>query len=456
MRDLFQNDDGGWLQDAKLLERLVAEKLERDAETIRAESWKWVEVATDFPYGHTYGLRHLQGERQPLTEEESATRESLRLEADDLEAAYSEADEIPEEVDSRLSAIETALEAFEQRPVIYAPEDVASAGVFVSIDGSGRLRVERGYVRPEDEPPLAAPQTSLEEGEEGVSSSPEFSNAARGGRTEHRERGPLRTRGGGGRRPSPSARQAPHRAHRLSHPGAARGDRPASPRRLPRDAACPLPEALLSLWQRLLPGDRAEDRDLRKSRSRPRRHRARGKGRRAASRMVRAASAKSPASSGMRSRRSTPSRQQALFAHCVSLTVNAVNEAYNRRPRAIAHADRLAEALSLDIAATGWTPSVENFLGRVTKARILDAVREARGEDQARRIEQLKKGEMAAQAEHLLAGSGWLPEPLRTPRRAAHGSQTVTTIRPGRSARRRNGGDRERNGYRRNRRRGRS
>ena len=31
----------------------------------------------------------------------------------------------------------------------------------------------------------------------------------------------------------------------------------------------------------------------------------------------------------------------------------------------------------------------------------------------------LKKGEMAAQAEHLLAGSGWLPEPLRTPRRTA-------------------------------------
>ena len=33
MRDLFQADDGGWLQDAGLLERLVAEKLEREAES---------------------------------------------------------------------------------------------------------------------------------------------------------------------------------------------------------------------------------------------------------------------------------------------------------------------------------------------------------------------------------------------------------------------------------------
>ena len=123
-------------------------------------------------------------------------------------------------------------------------------------------------------------------------------------------------------------------------------------------------------------------------------------------------------------------QQQALFAHCVSLTVNAVNEAYNRRPRAVAHADHLAEVVSLDLAATGWVPSVDNFLGRVTKARILDAVSKARGEDQACRIEQLKKGDMAAQAEHLLAGSGWLPEPLRTPRRTQHGSQTVTTFAP--------------------------
>ena len=32
MRDLFQSDDGGWLQDVGSLDRLVAEKLERDAE----------------------------------------------------------------------------------------------------------------------------------------------------------------------------------------------------------------------------------------------------------------------------------------------------------------------------------------------------------------------------------------------------------------------------------------
>jgi ParB family transcriptional regulator, chromosome partitioning protein len=44
-------------------------------------------------------------------------------------------------------------------------------------------------------------------------------------------------------------------------------------------------------------------------------------------------------------------------------------------------------------------------------------VREAKGARAGDRIEHLKKAEMAAEAETLLAGSGWLPEPLRTPGR---------------------------------------
>ena len=73
------------------------------------------------------------------------------------------------------------------------------------------------------------------------------------------------------------------------------------------------------------------------------------------------------------------------------------------------------EALGLDMAAAGWTPTVDNYLGRVTKARILEAVREAKGDAAAQLIDHLKKPDMAREAERLLAGTGWLPEPLRTP-----------------------------------------
>jgi ParB family chromosome partitioning protein len=40
-------------------------------------------------------------------------------------------------------------------------------------------------------------------------------------------------------------------------------------------------------------------------------------------------------------------------------------------------------------------------------------VREAKGEQAAQLIEDLKKADMAREAERLLDGSGWLPEPLR-------------------------------------------
>ena len=69
---------------------------------------------------------------------------------------------------------------------------------------------------------------------------------------------------------------------------------------------------------------------------------------------------------------------------------------------------------NLDIAAAGWSPTVDNYLGRVPKARILEAVREAKGEQSAQLIDHLKKADMAKEAERLLDGTGWLPEPLRT------------------------------------------
>ena len=151
LRDLFQGDDGGWLQDVTLVDRMLADKLKAESETIAAEGWKWIEVAPDFAYGHAFGLRQLRGETVALTAEEEATRDALQAEFDRLSDEYQDADELPDEVDERLSELETALEGFETRPVVFDPAEIRRAGAFVSIGADGHLRVERGYVRPEDE-----------------------------------------------------------------------------------------------------------------------------------------------------------------------------------------------------------------------------------------------------------------------------------------------------------------
>ena len=128
LRDLFQSDDGGWLQDAGLLETMVGEKLEREAEAIRGEGWRWVEVSTDFPYGHTYGMRRIVGEAEPMSDEEAASYEALKAEYEKLEEDHADADELPDDVDVRLGEIETAMEALQERPIRFEDEDRAIAG----------------------------------------------------------------------------------------------------------------------------------------------------------------------------------------------------------------------------------------------------------------------------------------------------------------------------------------
>jgi ParB family chromosome partitioning protein len=108
--------------------------------------------------------------------------------------------------------------------------------------------------------------------------------------------------------------------------------------------------------------------------------------------------------------------RMALFA----LTVNTVKLPWERRSRTTATADKQAEAVSLDM--TGYLrPTVRSYLGRITMARILEAVREAVSDEAADRMAQMKKQDMAEAAEQLLAATGWLPALMRTPR-AAQGS----------------------------------
>ncbi len=422
MRDLFQSDDGGWLQDVGLLDRLVAEKLERDAQGVRIEGWKWVEVATDFPYGHTYGLRHVCGERQPLTDEETAALDALRAEAEHLEEAHAEADEIPEEVDQRLGEIETAIAAIEERPVSFDPVDSVRAGAFVSIDGSGRLRIERGYVRPEDEAPIEEPAGT--ESEEEIEANASSAAASVASKTLAPNGGAVRSEPTDdedeGLQPLPDKLLTELTAYRTLALREAIGNDPGVAFLTALHVLCLKlfyhygSDSCLEIEPKTVAfGAQAQGLGdtLLAARVDARHH---------------AWSEQLPTEPGDLWDALTTfdaEMQQRLFAHSVSLTVNAVHEAWNRRPKAIAHADCLARDVSLDIAATGWTPTVDNFFGRVTKARIVEAVREAKGEAQAKLIEQLKKGDMAREAEQLLAGSSWLPEPLRTPSRVAHRSK---------------------------------
>lgn len=147
MRDLFSTDDDGWLQDPALVELLVNEKLNEAAQEIGAEGWKWVEAAIDLPYGCERGKRRITGATVPLTGDEQARLDALVEEYDAIGEEYRDGCDLPDEVDARLTEIDAELTPLTSRPVVYEREEMARAGVFVSLAHDGRLRIDRGYPR---------------------------------------------------------------------------------------------------------------------------------------------------------------------------------------------------------------------------------------------------------------------------------------------------------------------
>lgn len=427
-RDLFEDDNGGWIDDVGLLDRLVAERLKAEADAIAAEGWKWVKVDVSFEYGHSYGLRRLPSSPPMLSDDEYEAREAMRAEFDELEAKFADGD-YPEDVDARMDELEILLEAYDQRPELYDPADVACAGVFVSIGVDGKIEVERGYVQPEDE----AENAEIAPGD------------APAGRKD--ADGQVYT--GDADHPAQPAGTVVSLGSQVQDPEEDEGDaiKPLPDRLLSeltayrtvalQDAVARHPQVAMTVLLHKLVTDT---------------FRAGTSPARALEASVRAVHPAAqpddlnafPPVLAIAERHAAwqediphgdeqglwdwiagldePSRA-ALLAHCVSYGINALHEKPNPYSGngvsehglkcRMAEADRLALATDLDMFEAGWQPTVENYFGRVTKPRILEAVREAKGESAAQLIDHLKKGDMAREAARLVAGSGWLPEVLR-------------------------------------------
>ena len=404
IRDLFSEDRGGFFEDAGLLDTLAVEKLREVAERVQAEGWKWAEAHIDYPHAH--GMRRFYPQSVPLSDEDEARLEALSTEHDELAEGYSSYDEMPEDVAARLEAVSDEIDAISEKRSAYDAHVIAHGGAFVVLHHDGSVRVERGFVRLEDEaladpqpepeaegdalPPQTVEDEQPEDGDEDVQDvegdeepgkpiSDSLTRDLSAYRTlalrvaladqidmalvalthtltaqlfySYAEAGCLEVR--------PTVTPLGSHADSIEDtPLAARAgeQREAWAERMPRDVA--------DLWGFIVALD--------------------------------------------------DEKRLALLAHCASRTVNALRLPWDRKPRTLQTADRLASALALDVAKD-WTPTVDSYFGRVTKAHIVEAVAEGVSEDAARRIADMKKPDMARAAEQLLAGTGWLPAVLRTP-----------------------------------------
>lgn len=412
MRDLFEQDNGGWLQDPALLEQLVLEKLTADAEALKTEeAWKWVDSAIDFHFGHASGLRRFYGKQAEFTEEELARHDSLQAEFDKLSEEYEAADDYSEETEARLDDLDAQLTALNERPYVLDPDDVARGGAFISLASNGELKIERGFVRPEDEPVIEA--------EEGDAADPDGDGgdaviaSAEGGVTVNGK--PV-----GFEEPEDDDGKIRPLSERLIE------DLTAARTLALRNALANEPMTAFIAVLHLLVLKTFYHYGTASCLEITVQH---------------TVSTKTQGLADTVWAKEIEQRQEnwghdlpgeadavwaylialdqdsrlALFAHCASMSLNATIQQWNRRTRENQHAVQLAQTIGFGMVGAGWTPTVDNYLGRVTKAHILQAVREAKGDQSAQLIDHLKKQDMAREAARLLDGSGWLPEVLRYP-----------------------------------------
>lgn len=395
LRDLFTEDRGGWLEDVALLDRLVLEKLVGLATELReTEGWKWAQAHLDYPSAH--GCLRVYPHRIERTPEDEARIAELSATYDALTEQWAEVEDLPEDVEARFGEIDAELQAFGDG-YGFDPEEVARGGVLVILGHDGQARVERGWVRPEDVP-APEPAAALEDGGSDGAAVPEDEDGGADEEEAEDAQAPLSDK-----------LIADLTAHRTAGLRDALAENP--------DVAllCLVHALVLRTFHGAVPASCVDVRcgsvglgqyapgieDAPASRATEARHEA-------WTRQV----PEEPGEVWAFVVELDGDSRAALMAHCVALSVNAVRS-WERGPLALAHADAVAQDIGLDMTGY-WTPTAASYFGRVTKARIGEAVAEAVSPQAAERIAGLKKPDMAQEAQALIAGSNWLPALLRT------------------------------------------
>jgi ParB family chromosome partitioning protein len=415
-RDLFAEEGTVYLDDPTLLNGLADGKLKEAAAKLLDDGWKWAVTAIDYNYSLVAGLGRIHAISE-LTAAEETELAALREECDAIDAAHADDADLAEDVAARIDELELRIEGLEAKASVYAADAKVRAGCVLTLDHTGKIRIEYGLVKPEDDIHDHTPDDISHESAAPIAdATPAVPGMSDEERDEDTLSKPLSDRliteltclktlalrhllandwelaqiallhnfclNLFYRQPYHSCLTIDLTEGNVEHiiPGLDAlpfaSEREAQRARWQKN----LPEKPQHLWSALCELD--------------------------------------------------SDSRQALLAFCVSTSLYLVTESWNRYNRSTALTPALADALGLDLTAMGWRPTAENYLGRVTKANILAAVADAKGDDTAELLAPLKKSEMVAEAERLLKDTGWLPELLRARRSQALAPSAEDTALP--------------------------
>jgi ParB family chromosome partitioning protein len=387
LRDLFDDENAGWLTDPALLNELAAERLETAAAALRGEGWKWVEIIPGLDRETFKQFGHAEPKRLPPTEEQQEEIEKLTAEGNAILDEHGE-DPDDDEVRDRYWEIEQRIEELSEGEATWPDDIKANAGTVIGIGHEGELDIRRGLVRPEDK--AAAKK------------------AAKGKKGDAAGTG---TKGDAENTGLSAALAEDLTAHRSAALQALLADNPkvalaATVHALALDCLYSTSQSsCLKITGSVTYLD----------------HSAEG--------IDESVAAKQFDATTKRVTKGMPKQPEklwawllgkeqktllAILAVCAACTVDTVQKrrgVMERGPDA-AHAGQLGEALKLDMIAY-WQPTAAGYFGRVSKDQTLAAIEEVGGLSKKASHSSLKKDALAKAAEKELKGKGWLPAILR-------------------------------------------
>jgi ParB family chromosome partitioning protein len=389
VRDLFSGENSGYIGDAMLMQKLAAEKLEAEADKVRAEGWAFVDVHPELEWKHTDRFGRSKPATRELTADEQAEISALEAEIETLNAQLhddeeeftdGDAETIEDEIGRRQARIETIRAATST----YTDRQKKKAGVVMGIGHGGRLEIHRGMIRPVD--PKEAKKKELAKAKAAAEAAGE---AAPMGLSEALTR------------KLTAHRSAALAAHLLECPRVAL-DLLAANMAMQvlynggyYGAAGVHVQAHKQMGTLISAGPDVEE-----------------------SKAYKAIDEQRDALLDL-----LPEDPKTLFVwlgeqnimtvveilcFCTAATLNAVVGNQHSKPL-----EQLEGTIGLNMA-DWWQPTRKSFLDQVPKQVILDALKEVGFDDAAiATAEKLKKSDLAAYAEEALADSGWVPAPIR-------------------------------------------
>ena len=419
-RDLFLETEI-YIDDPALMSRLANEKLEAFREDLLAKGWGWVNVNLGHGRFEGASAQRIQPTRRQPTETEASTLAQLEAEIEALENALEQADDDDPRWAER-ERLDEDHQALSQSLTAWDSQEMALAGVVISVEHDGRLYFAYGLVAKAD----VAKLTKLRRRRD-AESAERLREKTRTASCNEQATQPNESDNGG--TVTPDADDAPWEQPRASLPRALVRDLTAIRTTAIRHSLIETPPIAFALGVFALL-----------------RHAVSGHGAPGLSMTARPAWLADH--DGLGETRaalfaSMPETEAGLLEWCLAQSAETLMEAFavvvasnidlahedatidDRRKQALA--DRIAQALDLDMRRH-WTPDLA-FWTRLPKAALINALEtapctqhlsEADRAAFSKTTAKLRKEELATRVEQALDGCGWLPSLLVTPEREPH------------------------------------